>query len=48
MSDADPILDDDDEPKLDPNDPGEVATAFPTKGAGWSGRDAGDDADSDD
>jgi hypothetical protein len=29
----------DDEPQLDPEDPGEVATRFATKGLGWSGRD---------
>ncbi|MEX2586981.1 MAG: hypothetical protein WD602_03175 [Actinomycetota bacterium] len=27
----------------DENDPGEVATSFPTKGVGWSGRDKEDE-----
>jgi len=39
-----PETEDDDEPKRDENDPGEVASAFVTKGLGWSGRE-GDDED---
>ncbi|HEV3402598.1 MAG TPA: hypothetical protein VG078_12315 [Acidimicrobiales bacterium] len=35
----DTSTEDDDEPQLDPDDPGEVGFAGPTKGAGWSGRD---------
>ncbi len=29
----------------DPNDPGEVATSFATKGLGWSGREDEEDDD---
>jgi hypothetical protein len=46
MSDSDPMIDDDG-PQRDPNDPGEVPTAFATKGAGWSGRDTPSDDDDD-
>lgn len=34
---------DEEEGKLDDDDPGEVATSFATKGRGWSGRDKEED-----
>lgn len=35
----------DNKPGLDEDDPGEVQISFPTKGAGWSGRDQEQDED---
>lgn len=40
-----PPVSDEELERPDENDPGEVATSFPTKGAGWSGRDKEDEND---
>ena len=37
----------DDEPQLDPNDPGEIPTRFATVGKGWSGREDDEEDDED-